>query len=124
MKTEYGFHPLLFLILAMKKSLWICIVLDCPNMSLIMFFLVFLVNDKNLGCGIENVAPTMSMLGIPWGEIAINTIGPWKIVPPPHGTVVFNGFTIIDTTTGILEICHATQQNSSVQEACNDLDNA
>ena len=79
---------------------------------------------KNSGRGIGHLAPTLSSLGIPWEEIAIDSIGPWKIVlPPPHHIVTFNGFTIIDTTTNILEIARATQRNATGEEACDALDN-
>ena len=47
----------------------------------------------------KHVTPTMSTLGLPWEEISIDTIGPWKIDITNYGTVVFNGFTVINTTT-------------------------
>ena len=53
----------------------------------------------------------MSTLGIQWKEIAINTIGPWIIEILSYGVVIFNGFTIIDTTTCLFGIRHATQHN-------------
>ena len=79
---------------------------------------------KNSGRGIGHLAPTMSSLGLPWEEVAIDSIGPWKIVlPPPHNTVTINAFTIIDTTTNILGIGRATQRNATGEEACDALDN-
>ena len=79
---------------------------------------------KNPGRGIGHVASHMSTLGLPWEEIAIDTIGPWKIEINNYGTVIFNGFTIIDTTTGLLEIRRATQRNPGGLEAIDALDNA
>ena len=79
---------------------------------------------KNTGRGIGHVAPTMSTLGIPLEEITINCIGPWKVeLPPPHNILVLNTFTIINTTTGVIEIIRATQQNPTGQETVDALDN-
>ena len=80
---------------------------------------------KNTGRGIGHVSPALSSLGTPWEEITIDGIGPWKVVlPPPCNTVTFNAFTIIDTTTGVLEIIRSVQQNATGQQAVEALDNA
>ena len=80
---------------------------------------------KNTGRGIGHVAPVLSSLGTPWEEIVIKCFGPWKVVlPPPHNTAIFNAFTIIDTTTGVLKIIRSTQQNPTGQQAVDVLDNA
>ena len=55
--------------------------------------------------------------------ITIDTIGPWRIEIANYGVVIFNGFTIIDTTTGLLIIRLATQHNPSGLEAVDVLDN-
>ena len=78
---------------------------------------------KNPGRGIGHVAATLSTLGLSWEEIAINTFGPWMINIPNYETVTFNGFPIINTTTGLLEIRRATQHNPTGLEAVDALDN-
>ena len=45
-------------------------------------------------------------------------------MPVPLNTVTFNAFTIIDTTTGVLEIIRSVQQNPSGQQAVEALNNA
>lgn len=65
----------------------------------------------------------MSTLGIPWEEIAINTIAPRKIDMTNYDTLSFNGFTISDTTTGLLKNRLATQRNHGGLEAVDALDN-
>ena len=79
---------------------------------------------NNPGQGVGHVAYHMSTLGIPWEEMAIYTIGLWKIDIKNYGTVIFNDFTIINTTTGLLEIKHATQRNPGGLEAIDTLDYA
>ena len=61
---------------------------------------------------------------LPWEEIAIDTIGPWKIGIPGFDIVIFNGYTIIDTCTNLLEIKRATQRNPTGQESCHVFDEA
>ena len=79
---------------------------------------------KNTGRGIAHVAPALTSLGTPWKEIAIDGIGPWKVqLPPPHNTVIFNAFTIIYTTTGVLEIIWSVQINPAGQQAVEALNN-
>ena len=80
---------------------------------------------KNAGRGVSHVAPALTSLGLPWEEIAIDCIGPWKVtLPPPHNIVTFNAFTIIDTTTGVLEIIRSRQMNATGTQAVEALDNA
>lgn len=66
-----------------------------------------------MGRGVGHVCTHMSTLGVPWEEIAVDTIGLWKIVILNYDPVTFNGFTIIDTTTGLFEIQRVTQRNLS-----------
>ena len=88
-----------------------CIVLNCLSVLLSTFAIVVLVS--------------VIRIGTPWEEIAIDCIGPWKVdLPPPHNTVTFNAFTIIDTTTGVLEIIRSTQQNATGQQVVDALDHA
>lgn len=65
----------------------------------------------------------MSTLGIIWGKIAIDTIGQWRIEIVNYSVVIFNSFTIIDITTGLLETKRATQRNPSGLEAVDTLHN-
>jgi hypothetical protein len=53
--------------------------------------------NKNPGPGQGHLPPRQDV-GLPWEEVAVDLVGPWKI-DAPKGTVKFFALTMIDTTT-------------------------
>ena len=80
--------------------------------------------NKNPGPG-QGFLPPRQDVGLPWEEVAVDLIGPWRI-NVPDGTVEFFALTIIDTTTTLSKIVwienkssqHVAMQFENVCIAC------
>jgi len=65
---------------------------------------------KNLNQPIGHLATKQIGNSLPWNEVAIDTIGPWKIKLPDGRIITLNAYTIIDTCTNLLE-CVRSRSN-------------
>jgi transposase InsO family protein len=66
--------------------------------------------NKNPGPGQGHLPPRQDV-GLPWEEVAVDLIGPWKIAVP-DGIVEFFALTMIDTTTTLSEIVRIENKTS------------
>ena len=56
--------------------------------------------------------PPRNDIAVPWEEVAVDLIGPWKINLPDIGELRFHALTIIDTTTTISEMVRLDNKTS------------
>jgi transposase InsO family protein len=66
--------------------------------------------NKNPGPG-QGHLPPREDVGLPWEEVAVDLVGPWKI-EVPDGILEFFALTIIDTTTTLSEIVRIENKTS------------
>lgn len=66
--------------------------------------------NKALGQGYGELPPRNVEL-LPWNEVAVDLIGPWRIEIGNH-TVEFNALTCIDPVTNIVELVHINNKTS------------
>jgi hypothetical protein len=75
------------------------------------------VARQNIECDIQHEYDHLTsydikwLPGLPWEEVDVDLIGPWKITVP-DGVVQFFALTMIDTTTTISEIVRIENKTS------------
>jgi hypothetical protein len=70
--------------------------------------------NKNPGVGIGHLAQR-NEVGMPWEEVAVDSIGPWKVPIQGLGEITFNALSMIDTCTNIMEL--KRQESKTTEEA-------
>ena len=66
---------------------------------------------KQLGQG-YGLLPACEAQLIPWNEVCVDLIGPWKILLPDETELVINALTCIDPVTNLLEIIRINNKSS------------
>ena len=74
--------------------------------------------NKHPGPGYGEVPPRDDV-SVPWEEIAVDCIGPWRIPVAPFGDLTFKALTVVDTCTTLLEIVRV--DDNSAQHAAHKL---
>jgi transposase InsO family protein len=77
--------------------------------------------NKNPGPGQGHLPPRQDV-GLPWEEVAVDLVGPWKVTVLDTGTIEFFALTMIDTTTTLSEIVRI--ENKTSQHVAMQFENA
>ena len=67
--------------------------------------------EKQLGRGYGQMAPREAPL-VPWREVAVDLIGPWKLEVQNH-VLEFSALTIIDTVTNLIELVRVDNKTAA-----------
>ena len=70
--------------------------------------------NKNPGVGVGHLAQR-NEIGLPWEEVAVDSIGPWKVPIQGFGDLIVNAISMIDTCTNIMEL--KRQETKTTAEA-------
>jgi hypothetical protein len=77
--------------------------------------------NKNPGPGQGHLPPRQDV-ALPWEEVAVDLMGPWKVTVPDTGTIEFFALMMIDTTTTLAKIVRI--ENKTSQHVAMQFENA